>query len=68
MQDVMIKAGLPVSRVIDYEPTYIPVSTEFFGLVNVYQGERPVYDRKMVPSNAFKSIISANPNGKYIHK
>ncbi|MCM1520482.1 MAG: hypothetical protein NC098_06820 [Lachnoclostridium sp.] len=66
VQDVLIKAGIPVSKP-RFEPSYIPVATPY-GIVDVYNGTQMQCDVILLPSEAFKSIKSYNPNGTPITK
>ena len=66
VQQVMIDAGIPVSKPI-MVPTTMPMSTPF-GLIDVFNGYQMKCDINILPSSAFQSIIKWNPTGQLLHK
>ena len=65
VQKTLIKGGISISE--DYkEINETPISTNI-GLINVYTPQR-VAELHMRPHTTFRSIISANPNGKHLYK
>lgn len=66
VQEVMIKAGFPVSKPSD-KPNTIPIQTSY-GLVEIFNGYSLNCDINFIPNVAFQSIIKWNPEGKLIRK
>ena len=66
VQEVMDDAGIPVSEPIVKLSKY-PVQTDY-GLIDGYKIDKIKYRITMWPKKAFKSIMDANPQGKYIKK
>lgn len=67
VQQVMIDAGISVSKPNIVPTSTIPMQTPF-GMINVINGYQIKYDMHFLPSSAFKSIMEWNPGGQYLHK